>query len=107
MISFLWCEFKYILIYFNKEKYLSYLFLMFVSCSLGLAVDGDPHFIIELPDQNDALCFNIDDKPGTIFNLVSDPLTGDSFCQKTETSVLMWVIVTRFILHFLFLLISV
>ncbi|XP_067243589.1 inter-alpha-trypsin inhibitor heavy chain H3 [Chanodichthys erythropterus] len=39
-------------------------------------VDGDPHFIIELPDQNDALCFNIDDKPGTIFNLVSDPLTG-------------------------------
>ncbi|XP_016331786.1 inter-alpha-trypsin inhibitor heavy chain H3-like [Sinocyclocheilus anshuiensis] len=39
-------------------------------------VDGDPHFIIELPDQNDALCFNIDDKPGTIFNLVRDPLTG-------------------------------
>ncbi|TRZ01826.1 hypothetical protein DNTS_026174 [Danionella cerebrum] len=39
-------------------------------------VDGDPHFIIELPDQNDALCFNIDDKPGTIFNLVRDPLSG-------------------------------
>ncbi|KAK1799551.1 hypothetical protein P4O66_000432 [Electrophorus voltai] len=39
-------------------------------------VDGDPHFIIELPDQNDALCFNIDEKPGTIFNLVKDPLTG-------------------------------
>uniref|UniRef100_A0A673JQI3 Inter-alpha-trypsin inhibitor heavy chain H3 n=1 Tax=Sinocyclocheilus rhinocerous TaxID=307959 RepID=A0A673JQI3_9TELE len=40
------------------------------------SIDGDPHFIIELPDQNDALCFNIDDKPGTIFNLVRDPLTG-------------------------------
>ncbi|XP_036415924.1 inter-alpha-trypsin inhibitor heavy chain H3-like isoform X2 [Colossoma macropomum] len=39
-------------------------------------VDGDPHFIIELPDKNDALCFNINDKPGTIFNLVKDPLTG-------------------------------
>ncbi|XP_056591544.1 inter-alpha-trypsin inhibitor heavy chain H3a [Triplophysa dalaica] len=39
-------------------------------------VDGDPHFIIELPRHNDALCFNIDDKPGTIFNLVKDPLTG-------------------------------
>uniref|UniRef100_A0A672P1A7 Inter-alpha-trypsin inhibitor heavy chain H3 n=1 Tax=Sinocyclocheilus grahami TaxID=75366 RepID=A0A672P1A7_SINGR len=39
-------------------------------------VDGDPHFIIELPDQNDALCFNIDHKPGTIFNLVRDPPTG-------------------------------
>uniref|UniRef100_A0A4W4EAR7 Inter-alpha-trypsin inhibitor heavy chain C-terminal domain-containing protein n=1 Tax=Electrophorus electricus TaxID=8005 RepID=A0A4W4EAR7_ELEEL len=41
-----------------------------------LAADGDPHFIIELPDQDDALCFNINDKPGTIFNLVTDPLTG-------------------------------
>ncbi|XP_049327922.1 inter-alpha-trypsin inhibitor heavy chain H3 isoform X1 [Astyanax mexicanus] len=40
------------------------------------SVDGDPHFIIGLPDKNDALCFNIDDKPGTIFNLVKDPLTG-------------------------------
>uniref|UniRef100_A0A8B9RAS1 Inter-alpha-trypsin inhibitor heavy chain C-terminal domain-containing protein n=1 Tax=Astyanax mexicanus TaxID=7994 RepID=A0A8B9RAS1_ASTMX len=40
------------------------------------SMDGDPHFIIGLPDKNDALCFNIDDKPGTIFNLVKDPLTG-------------------------------
>ncbi|KAF5904525.1 inter-alpha-trypsin inhibitor heavy chain H3-like [Clarias magur] len=39
-------------------------------------VDSDPHFIIEFPNQNDALCFNINDKPGTIFNLVKDPLTG-------------------------------
>ncbi|KAK1799552.1 hypothetical protein P4O66_000433 [Electrophorus voltai] len=44
--------------------------------ALILAADGDPHFIIELPDQDDALCFNINDKPGTIFNLVTDPLTG-------------------------------
>lgn len=49
---------------------------MFVSCFLDLLVDGDPHFIIELPEKNDALCFNIDDEPGTIFNLVRDPLTG-------------------------------
>ena len=42
-----------------------------------LTVDGDPHFIIELPNKNDALCFNIKDKPGTIFNLVKDPLTGE------------------------------
>uniref|UniRef100_A0A671NEN4 Inter-alpha-trypsin inhibitor heavy chain H3 n=1 Tax=Sinocyclocheilus anshuiensis TaxID=1608454 RepID=A0A671NEN4_9TELE len=42
----------------------------------SLPIDGDPHFIIELPDQNDALCFNIDHKPGTIFNLVRDPPTG-------------------------------
>uniref|UniRef100_A0A3P8QEL3 Inter-alpha-trypsin inhibitor heavy chain H3 n=1 Tax=Astatotilapia calliptera TaxID=8154 RepID=A0A3P8QEL3_ASTCA len=40
------------------------------------AVDGDPHFMIELPDKNDALCFNINDKPGTIFSLVRDPKSG-------------------------------
>ncbi|KAL2091388.1 hypothetical protein ACEWY4_013651 [Coilia grayii] len=39
-------------------------------------VDGDPHFIIEVPEMSDALCFNIDDKPGTIFNLVRDPILG-------------------------------
>ncbi|KAL0978563.1 hypothetical protein UPYG_G00172280 [Umbra pygmaea] len=39
-------------------------------------VDGDPHFMIELPEREDALCFNIDDRPGTIFNLVRDPLAG-------------------------------
>ncbi|KAG9260600.1 inter-alpha-trypsin inhibitor heavy chain H3 [Astyanax mexicanus] len=44
--------------------------------SMKLMVDGDPHFIIEIPNLNDALCFNTDDQPGTIFNLVRDPLTG-------------------------------
>ncbi|MFT7801534.1 inter-alpha-trypsin inhibitor heavy chain H3 [Arapaima gigas] len=39
-------------------------------------VDGDPHFIIEVEELNDTLCFNIDDTPGTIFNLVRDPVTG-------------------------------
>ncbi|XP_008407819.1 inter-alpha-trypsin inhibitor heavy chain H3a isoform X2 [Poecilia reticulata] len=39
-------------------------------------VDGDPHFIIELPGRNDSLCFNINNVPGTIFNLVRDPEAG-------------------------------
>uniref|UniRef100_A0A669DAY0 Inter-alpha-trypsin inhibitor heavy chain H3 n=1 Tax=Oreochromis niloticus TaxID=8128 RepID=A0A669DAY0_ORENI len=39
-------------------------------------LDGDPHFMIELPDRGDALCFNINDKPGTIFNLVRDSNSG-------------------------------
>ncbi|KAF7693409.1 inter-alpha-trypsin inhibitor heavy chain H3-like isoform X1 [Silurus meridionalis] len=43
---------------------------------IAMAVDGDPHFIIELPDRNNNLCFNTDDKPGTIFNLVKDPDSG-------------------------------
>lgn len=32
--------------------------------------------MIELPNREDALCFNLDDKPGTIFNLVRDPDQG-------------------------------
>uniref|UniRef100_A0A8D0D1G6 Inter-alpha-trypsin inhibitor heavy chain H3 n=1 Tax=Sander lucioperca TaxID=283035 RepID=A0A8D0D1G6_SANLU len=39
-------------------------------------VDGDPHFMIELPERDDALCFNINGIPGTIFNLVRDPEQG-------------------------------
>uniref|UniRef100_A0A8C5BWZ8 Inter-alpha-trypsin inhibitor heavy chain H3 n=1 Tax=Gadus morhua TaxID=8049 RepID=A0A8C5BWZ8_GADMO len=41
-----------------------------------LSLDGDPHFMIELPEREDALCFNINDSPGTIFNLVKDPSIG-------------------------------
>uniref|UniRef100_A0A7N8YNN8 Inter-alpha-trypsin inhibitor heavy chain H3 n=1 Tax=Mastacembelus armatus TaxID=205130 RepID=A0A7N8YNN8_9TELE len=44
--------------------------------ALSKNVDGDPHFIIELPDRDDALCFNINSIPGTIFNLVRDPESG-------------------------------
>lgn len=32
--------------------------------------------MIELPERDDALCFNINNKPGTIFNLVRDPKSG-------------------------------
>uniref|UniRef100_A0A8C5C4J6 Inter-alpha-trypsin inhibitor heavy chain H3 n=1 Tax=Gadus morhua TaxID=8049 RepID=A0A8C5C4J6_GADMO len=39
-------------------------------------MDGDPHFMIELPEREDALCFNINESPGTIFNLVKDPSIG-------------------------------
>lgn len=66
----------------NQVLYLSlyFYFILFYFLGMaglvGMAVDGDPHFIIELPDRNDALCFNTDDKPGTIFNLVKDPVSG-------------------------------
>ncbi|XP_051873125.1 inter-alpha-trypsin inhibitor heavy chain H3-like [Pristis pectinata] len=39
-------------------------------------VDSDPHFIISTNNHNDAVCFNIDGKPGTVLNLISDPDTG-------------------------------
>ncbi|XP_077849218.1 inter-alpha-trypsin inhibitor heavy chain H3 isoform X1 [Macaca mulatta] len=39
-------------------------------------VDGDPHFIIQVPEKDDALCFNINEAPGTILRLIQDPVTG-------------------------------
>uniref|UniRef100_A0A8C3XSD4 Inter-alpha-trypsin inhibitor heavy chain H3 n=1 Tax=Chelydra serpentina TaxID=8475 RepID=A0A8C3XSD4_CHESE len=40
------------------------------------AVDGDPHFLIEVPQKKDHLCFNINLNPGVVLNLVNDPDTG-------------------------------
>uniref|UniRef100_A0A8C9MF72 Inter-alpha-trypsin inhibitor heavy chain H3 n=1 Tax=Serinus canaria TaxID=9135 RepID=A0A8C9MF72_SERCA len=38
--------------------------------------DGDPHFIISVPQKKDAICFNINENPGMILNLINDPVTG-------------------------------
>ncbi|NWI08749.1 ITIH3 inhibitor, partial [Crypturellus soui] len=40
------------------------------------SVDGDPHFIIPVPQKDDAICFNINENPGAILNLIKDPVTG-------------------------------
>ncbi|XP_062990747.1 inter-alpha-trypsin inhibitor heavy chain H2 isoform X2 [Elgaria multicarinata webbii] len=39
-------------------------------------VDNDPHFIINLPRQQENICFNIDSEPGAILNLISDAESG-------------------------------
>ncbi|XP_017924059.2 inter-alpha-trypsin inhibitor heavy chain H3-like isoform X1 [Manacus vitellinus] len=40
------------------------------------SVDGDPHFVIWVPQKRDAICFNINENPGTVLNLINDPVTG-------------------------------
>ncbi|KAK9406271.1 inter-alpha-trypsin inhibitor heavy chain H3-like [Crotalus adamanteus] len=40
------------------------------------SADGDPHFIIAVPQKEDALCFNINEEPGVVINLIRDPVTG-------------------------------
>uniref|UniRef100_A0A669F0Z6 Inter-alpha-trypsin inhibitor heavy chain H3 n=1 Tax=Oreochromis niloticus TaxID=8128 RepID=A0A669F0Z6_ORENI len=72
-VDFSWVE--------RHERHVACVFFcnmyLFLSLYSGApAVDGDPHFMIELPDRGDALCFNINDKPGTIFNLVRDSNSG-------------------------------
>lgn len=43
------------------------------------SVDGDPHFIIQVPEKGDAICFNIDEAPGTVLRLIQDPVTGEAW----------------------------
>ncbi|XP_053148669.1 inter-alpha-trypsin inhibitor heavy chain H6 isoform X3 [Hemicordylus capensis] len=39
-------------------------------------VDGDPHFVVSLPQSLGNLCFTLDGRSGDILRLVSDPTTG-------------------------------
>ncbi|CAJ0947811.1 unnamed protein product [Ranitomeya imitator] len=41
-------------------------------------VDSDPHFVINVPQKNDALCFNIQEEPGVILSLIKDQELGVS-----------------------------
>ncbi|XP_044124669.1 LOW QUALITY PROTEIN: inter-alpha-trypsin inhibitor heavy chain H6 [Bufo gargarizans] len=40
------------------------------------SVDGDPHFVVNLPQIREKLCFTLDGRPGDILKLLSDPVTG-------------------------------
>uniref|UniRef100_A0A8C5SSJ5 Inter-alpha-trypsin inhibitor heavy chain C-terminal domain-containing protein n=1 Tax=Laticauda laticaudata TaxID=8630 RepID=A0A8C5SSJ5_LATLA len=50
--------------------------LTFSGLGRAQVVDGDPHFIIAVPQKQDALCFNINEEPGVVLNLIRDPVTG-------------------------------
>ncbi|XP_068108916.1 inter-alpha-trypsin inhibitor heavy chain H3-like [Hyperolius riggenbachi] len=39
-------------------------------------VDSDPHFLIHVPRKEDFLCFNIQERPGAVLNLVEDQELG-------------------------------
>uniref|UniRef100_A0A8D2LR66 Inter-alpha-trypsin inhibitor heavy chain H3 n=1 Tax=Varanus komodoensis TaxID=61221 RepID=A0A8D2LR66_VARKO len=53
-----------------------HLFLKECYRRLASPIDGDPHFIIDVPQKEDALCFNINEDPGVVLNLIRDPTTG-------------------------------
>ncbi|XP_075177845.1 inter-alpha-trypsin inhibitor heavy chain H3-like isoform X2 [Anomaloglossus baeobatrachus] len=46
------------------------------STVLSVLMDSDPHFVINVPQKSDALCFNIQEKPGVILNLIEDKQLG-------------------------------
>lgn len=47
---------------------------------LLLAVDGDPHFVVDFPLRNLTVCFNIDGRPGDIVRLISDHADSGRSC---------------------------
>ncbi|NWI51765.1 ITIH3 inhibitor, partial [Calyptomena viridis] len=74
-----------ILMYLRSQVSLALCDLCKITCTSPLyqgqptwytSVDGDPHFIISVPQKKDAICFNINENPGTVLNLVNDPVTG-------------------------------
>ncbi|XP_018424633.1 PREDICTED: inter-alpha-trypsin inhibitor heavy chain H6 [Nanorana parkeri] len=40
------------------------------------SVDGDPHFVVNLPQIQEKLCFTLDGRPGDTLKLLTDPVTG-------------------------------
>ncbi|XP_024148423.2 inter-alpha-trypsin inhibitor heavy chain H6 isoform X2 [Oryzias melastigma] len=40
------------------------------------SVDGDPHFLLQLPRQNQSLCFTVDGKANDVLRLLEDPENG-------------------------------
>ncbi|NWU76492.1 ITIH3 inhibitor, partial [Onychorhynchus coronatus] len=54
----------------------SFIIKSYRQMSFAFTVDGDPHFIISVPQKRDAICFNINEKPGTVLSLINDPVTG-------------------------------
>uniref|UniRef100_A0A8C5EXH9 Inter-alpha-trypsin inhibitor heavy chain family member 6 n=1 Tax=Gouania willdenowi TaxID=441366 RepID=A0A8C5EXH9_GOUWI len=45
-------------------------------CSFSVAVDGDPHFVVQLPKLQHNLCFTVDGRANDVLRLLEDPVRG-------------------------------
>lgn len=43
---------------------------------LSVAVDGDPHFVVQLPKLHQNLCFTVDGRANDVLRLLEDPKRG-------------------------------
>jgi len=39
-------------------------------------VDNDPHFVLNVAGLKEAVCFDVDGRPGSIYQLIYDKVTG-------------------------------
>lgn len=50
---------------------------MLYSCSVfSVVVDGDPHFVVQLPKLHQNLCFTVDGRANDVLRLLEDPERG-------------------------------
>uniref|UniRef100_A0A3P8RT97 Inter-alpha-trypsin inhibitor heavy chain family member 6 n=1 Tax=Amphiprion percula TaxID=161767 RepID=A0A3P8RT97_AMPPE len=55
---------------------------------LSIAVDGDPHFVVQLPKLHQNLCFTVDGRANDVLRLLEDPERG---VQRHLTEHIFWV----------------
>ncbi|XP_044156416.1 inter-alpha-trypsin inhibitor heavy chain H3-like isoform X1 [Bufo gargarizans] len=60
----------------SQTQIVSYKTARLIAHSPPAFVDSDPHFVINVPQKNDVLCFNIQEKPGVILKLIEDRQLG-------------------------------
>ena len=50
--------------------------LMLVMLTVFYTVDNDPHFVVSVDGLKEAVCFDVDGRPGYVYQLLHDKLTG-------------------------------
>lgn len=47
-----------------------------LASGLSFVVDGDPHFVVQLPKLSQNLCFTVDGRANDVLRLLEDPERG-------------------------------
>lgn len=53
-------------------------FCLVLISSFSSLVDGDPHFVVQLPNLSHNLCFTVDGRENDVLRLLEDPERGVS-----------------------------
>ncbi|KAJ8370128.1 hypothetical protein SKAU_G00101560 [Synaphobranchus kaupii] len=58
------------------------------------SVDGDPHFVVQIPQSDENLCFTVDGRANDVLRLLEDPEKGSSVAVMSRSAcALLWTAV--------------
>lgn len=63
-----------------------YVLMFYYWIFTSVAVDGDPHFVVQLPKLHQNLCFTVDGRANDVLRLLEDPDRGTLFQLDVESS---------------------